>query len=345
MKFTDYDKYIKSTGTHYISNSGHDERGKYMGGTAGDQTGEEWKLKAWYNRPWSVVLRYNGDERFGYLMACLSCAAAINNKVGYDQGQRPTYWTQLSGVKYDPSAITVPCEEDCTAGVTANAKACGYILGIESLQKLSISIYSGNMKSLFVKAGFTALTESKYLTSTKHLKPGDVLLYEGHHAAANVTIGSSVRSSYKIPDMSGVSVPVKASSTTTTQPTTTTTTATVTCDAYTITASSLNIRKGPNTSYSVVDTLNNGDKIAKVNADGWTLVKSKSNVLCWISSKYISGGVVTGGTVNLRLGPATKYKVISVVYKEDVLEIVPYDGWKPVEMDGCVFWASAKYLK
>ena len=38
---TDYRKYILSTGTHYISNSGSDENGAYHGGKAGDPA-EEW---------------------------------------------------------------------------------------------------------------------------------------------------------------------------------------------------------------------------------------------------------------------------------------------------------------
>ena len=35
-----------------ISNCGHDENGKYTGGAAGDQTGTEYQVRAWYNRPW-----------------------------------------------------------------------------------------------------------------------------------------------------------------------------------------------------------------------------------------------------------------------------------------------------
>lgn len=34
-----------------ISNCGHDERGKYSGGKAGDQTRTEWQVINWYNRP------------------------------------------------------------------------------------------------------------------------------------------------------------------------------------------------------------------------------------------------------------------------------------------------------
>jgi hypothetical protein len=41
-----------------ISNSGHDENGVYSGGKAGDQTGTEWQIQPWYNRPWTNVLRY-----------------------------------------------------------------------------------------------------------------------------------------------------------------------------------------------------------------------------------------------------------------------------------------------
>lgn len=33
----DYNKYIMSMGTHYISNSGSDEKGGIKGGAAGDQ--------------------------------------------------------------------------------------------------------------------------------------------------------------------------------------------------------------------------------------------------------------------------------------------------------------------
>lgn len=41
----DYNKYINSKSTHYISNSG-DERGKITGGKADDQTGKEWQLRS-----------------------------------------------------------------------------------------------------------------------------------------------------------------------------------------------------------------------------------------------------------------------------------------------------------
>ena len=172
-----------------ISNSGHDENGKYSGGKAGDQTGQEQAIIEWYNRPQNVVLRYP-DINVGLKIAELAKKAANNNKIGYDQNERTTYWTQLSNNGYDPSKITKACESDCTAGVTANVKAVGYLMGISKLTSLSKDIYSGNMKKAFKNAGFQTLTDSKYLTSDKYLLPGDVLLYEGHHAATNLSYGA-----------------------------------------------------------------------------------------------------------------------------------------------------------
>lgn len=187
-----YDKYIFSKTTHYISNSGSDERGRSHGGTAGDQTGKEWQLRSWYNRPWTVVLRYP-DSEVGMRIARLSIAAALNNNIGYDQYQRTTYWNALKAVHFDPTQITTPCEEDCTAGVTANVKAVGYLLGIDALKSIPIDTYSANLRARFATAGFKVLTDEKYTDSDEYLLPGDILLYEGHHAATNVTYGSKVR--------------------------------------------------------------------------------------------------------------------------------------------------------
>lgn len=197
----DYTSYINSTGTHYISNSGSDERGKYHGGTAGDQTGKEWQLRSWYPRPWTHVLRYP-DPEVRLMFARLSCAAALNPKIGYDQYQRYTYLTQLAKVGYDPEKITTACEEDCTAGVTANMIATGHLLGIKELQDLDKTITSRTMRSKYKAAGFQVLTDGKYLSSTKYLLPGDVLLCENHHACANVTKGkyATETKDYKLGD-------------------------------------------------------------------------------------------------------------------------------------------------
>ena len=192
-----YSKYINSTTVHYIANTGHDENGKYHGGQAGDQGGE-YTLRPWYNRPWSVVLRYP-DPMVGLKIAELACAAALNDHIGYDQYQRYTFWDELVKAGYDPSKITKNCETDCTASTTAIVKAVGHLCWIPALENIELETYSGNMLPRFVKAGFSALTAAKYLKEPDYLLPGDILLYEGHHAAINVTRGDKVESNPPAP--------------------------------------------------------------------------------------------------------------------------------------------------
>lgn len=341
----DYNKYIMSTGTHYISNSGQDENKGYHGGKAGDQTGKEWQLKTWYNRPWSVVLRYP-DIAVGLKIADLGCAAALNDKIGYDQWARTTYWTQLQKAGYDPSKITVPCEEDCTAGVTANVKAVGYLMGIKTLQNLPTDTYSGNMRSRFVAAGFKALTASKYLTSPNYLLPGDILLYDGHHAATNITYGKDVRPSEtpSQPDIAPIEQPE-------------------------------GLHKGDYgsavTALQILLLIWNPKCLPKYGVDGDFGSETERAVKAFQQedglpvtgvydeatrkalSEVTAAGkkqvIVTGDSVNVRTAPnTTTGRILGVVHKDYHLPYQGQDsdaGWHLIVYDGQNAWISGKYSK
>lgn len=55
-----------------------------------------------------------------------------------------------------------------------------------------------------------------------------------------------------------------------------------------VTASKLNIRKGPSTDYGVVDTVNSGDKLKiYANLDGWYLIQTQNDIVGCVSSEYI----------------------------------------------------------
>ena len=172
-----------------ISNCGHDERGKYSGGKTGDQTGTEWQVINWYNRPWKCVLRHP-DAATRKLIAQMAKAAAVNNMVGYCQSHRGTFWTNLADSNFDPAQITVPCEADCSSGVAAIVKGAGYRLKNEKLKNVSTACYTGNLRAALKAAGFEVLTESKYLTSDAYLFAGDILLNDNAHVATNLTTGS-----------------------------------------------------------------------------------------------------------------------------------------------------------
>lgn len=269
------DKYLYSTDTHYIANSGSNENKAYKGGKAGDQTGHEAELKKWYPRPWTVVLRYP-VQAVALEIAKLSIAMCLNDKVGYDQGQRGTYWTALKAAGYDPSKAALS-EQDCTSGVSANVKAAGHICGIPALENLPLCS-SRNMQVEFVKAGFIALTDKKYLNGPNDLLPGDILLYENHHAACNITLGKNVREQWN-PDYSPTPdiEPEPPEDDPDAEP------AEDDDDmpAVAITGT-VNVRKGPGVEYERVTIAHKGDRLPWL---GWFPVIVDGQV-AWVSAKY-----------------------------------------------------------
>ena len=174
-----------------ISNCGHDERGKYAGGQPGDQTGGEWCIRTWYNRPWNCVLRHS-DQRVREDLARVARAAANNNLVGYCQSHRGTYYAHLKASNWDPAKITIACEADCSSGVAANVIAVGHRLGVAGLQRVNQNLTTYNMRSALKSAGFQVLTASGYLTSDAYLLPGDILLNDNAHVATNLDKGKYV---------------------------------------------------------------------------------------------------------------------------------------------------------
>jgi len=286
---TDYKKYILSTGTHYISNSGSDENGKYKGGKAGDQSGKEWYLRKWYNRPWTCVLRWP-DINVGTLIAQLGIDAALNDKIGYDQGQRYTYQEQLKKVGWLPAKITTACEEDCTAGVNANVHAAGHLLGVAALLSIpETGVRSGNMRKYYKAAGFQVLTDSKYLKNGDYLLPGDVLLYDDHHGATNVTCGKKVRSAYTYHDV--IANPDKYRPGPKPEPEPAPEPTPTEYGHVLVTGGSVNIRSAPGVESKDIGTAHEGDVLTyqgetrEAGGRAWFLIIWK-NQNAWISSKY-----------------------------------------------------------
>lgn len=191
MLINDYAKEEKIVSVK-ISNCGHDENGRYAGGQAGDQTGTEYQIINWYNRPWLCVLRFE-DQEVAALIAEMATQAANNNMIGYDQGtagnsnDRYTFWEQLAANGYDPSKIKKPCETDCSQSTASIVKAVGYRLNKPKLKAVSVYLTTYNMRSAFKTAGAKVLTDQKYLTSGTCLKPGDILLNDNHHVAIAVS--------------------------------------------------------------------------------------------------------------------------------------------------------------
>lgn len=192
-----------------IANSGHDEHNRYSGGKAGDQSGTEWYIRSWYNRPWDVVIRFT-DKKIADMIATLSIYAAQNNRIGYDQGQRTTYWTALKKAGYDPRKITTACEDDCSAGVMANIRAALELTGHSSWAKnININATTWTMKGNIFSCGakVKTFTDASHTKGTAYLLPGDILLKTSAHTAVNLGRGSRMPAENKVDNNTDSKIP------------------------------------------------------------------------------------------------------------------------------------------
>ena len=157
-------------------------------GVAGDSTGKEVCTRGWYNGGWQFVLRpTNSSLAEKSAKACEKGCA--NNKIGYDQNQRNTLNTQAKKVDYDLSKITTACETDCSAFMTVCA-----ISGGANISYGTNAPTTSTMKSKFTANGdYKVLTDSKYLTSDKNLKRGDILVKAGSHTVMVLENGENIK--------------------------------------------------------------------------------------------------------------------------------------------------------
>lgn len=177
-----------------------DERGRASGGAAGDQTGLEVKVGRWYYFRQNCILRFK-DRNKAAKAAQICRGIANNNKVGYDQNQRTTLYSELARAGWDPAKITKPVETDCSAEMAAIVNAVGI--------KVSKDLWTGNMKKALYNTGaFYLYTGAAYTQSDRLLMTGDIILNEASHVIMALEDGPGVSKS------TGSSATSSASSTT-----------------------------------------------------------------------------------------------------------------------------------
>jgi len=119
-----------------------------------------------------------------------------------------------------------------------------------------------------------------------------------------------------------------------------------------VTASVLNVRSGPSTSYNVVSTLKKG---AIVNTsdqkNGWYKIGSNK----WVSGSYLTPTssssssssetkCVTASALNVRSGPGTNYSKVDSKKNGDKVTVYEYNSGKSWARIGTNKWVSAEYL-
>ena len=266
-----------------IANCGKDENGRYIGGQAGDQSKKEWHVISWYNRPWNCVIRHP-KAAIRKDIAAMAEAGAKNDNIGYDQGQRLTFYEALKKANYKVNGIKTKCEADCSSGVMSIVKAVGHRKKDSKLKEVPITT-THYMRKELKEAGFEILTDSKYLTSDAYLLPGDILLNDGAHTAINLTEGSkAVTKKEETKKTETKKTETKKEETKKPE------TKKVTHIKVKTNGGLLRCRKGTSTSSAVVGLFKNGTKlelVEKTKAD-WYKVTGKST-----TGKTISGYVYT----------------------------------------------------
>ena len=287
-----------------------DENGNIAGGAAGDQTGKEVSTQAFYRheKGWHCLRPKSADV--AAKIATAMQQACDNPDIGYGQNQRNTVMTQLK--KYGSlAAIKTKCEADCSSLV----RACIY----QATGKDVGDIYTGNLASALEASG---LFEKRFsVSSESKLYNGDVLVTKTKGHTVIVVSGRPRQSSggggsvnvsgdtytvqkgdtlSEIAAAMGVSVsdlaayngignpdvinvgqvirkPIAASSTWKA-------TGTATCGG-----NSVNVRKGPGTSYGIYGTLNKGQRFE---VDGqksgeWVHVKVAGYGIGYMHEDYV----------------------------------------------------------
>ncbi|WP_052951949.1 C40 family peptidase [Paraclostridium benzoelyticum] len=133
----------------------------------------------------------------------------------------------------------------------------------------------------------------------------------------------------------------------------------------TITASALNVRSGPSTSYGKVTMVYKGQSVTILeSSNGWHKIKTQNGQIGWASGDYISTsggsnngggstetpstgkGTVTASALNIRSGPSTSNSIVGKAYKGNTVDILSSsNGWYKVKLsNGQVGWASGDYI-
>ena len=154
----------------YVGSARIDENGKAYGGKVGDQTGKEVSKQKHYvhSKGWSVFRAKN--RNVAVKIAEAMEAACNNSKIGYDQWQRNTLYTQAEKVGFNISKVATACETDCSALVRVCCAWAG-IMGISS------DFRTGNMpEKLLATGAFVELKGDRYTGQSSYLGKGDILV-------------------------------------------------------------------------------------------------------------------------------------------------------------------------
>ncbi|NHM14435.1 SH3 domain-containing protein [Xiamenia xianingshaonis] len=161
-----------------VGQASSDERGLYVGGAAGNQSGTELNVRGAYLYNWHTLIRFNDAGRARRCASAMADAVA-NMNIGYDQGQRNSILPLARAAGWRLGAIARACECDCSS----LAGVCGIAAGApESAIYVGGNLcYTGNIAQRFEATGLVSLySTSDYVKSTVKWQVGDILVSDTH---------------------------------------------------------------------------------------------------------------------------------------------------------------------
>ena len=130
-----------------------------------------------------------------------------------------------------------------------------------------------------------------------------------------------------------------------------------------VNTTSLNVRSGPSTSYSILGKLKKNEKVEVISeSNGWSKIKFEGKE-AYTSSQYLSSSevtetikpettpvqtttkVVNTTSLNVRSGPSTSYSILGKLKKNEKVEVISEsNGWSKIKFEGKEAYTSSQYL-
>ena len=129
----------------------------------------------------------------------------------------------------------------------------------------------------------------------------------------------------------------------------------------TVNTNGLNVRSGPSTSYSVVGSLSEGDKVSVISeSNGWSKILY-NNKERYVSSRYLGSQesetdsndtpviketkIVNTDSLNVRSGPSTSYSKLGSLSKGNKVSVISEsNGWSKILYNEKEAYVSSEYL-
>lgn len=128
-------------------------------------------------------------------------------------------------------------------------------------------------------------------------------------------------------------------------------------EEITIKEASINARSGPGKDYKIVDKLKKGETFEVVKRENdWIKIKVNKKKSAWVASWLVTeensnrtesngSGIVTTDHLKLRDGPSTSTKILTLLSKGDIVDILKTEeDWLHINVNGQTGWVHSSYI-